>query len=194
MPLSPSFPPNLVCRWVCGWVGGCASACLCMWVSEWVCLLYPSIFIFSSSFCFWLMIIEWFLVVFVLEMRMILFLLLFVSFCCIHLYFMFTAVSYQIFCHWCSFIYPHWGFWNKLLDLLGAVLGVRCSPYGIMEAGVGIARHPECTVYSLWGRQGKIIVRLFERTLRSLRGKRGEGVMLSTDHVTVMLSLCAGGG
>ena len=36
-----------------------------------------------------------------LEMRTILFLFLlpFVSFCCMHLYFMFTAVSYQIFFH-----------------------------------------------------------------------------------------------
>ena len=36
---------------------------------------------------------------FVLEMRTILFLFLlpFVSFCCMHLYFMFTAVSYQMF-------------------------------------------------------------------------------------------------
>ena len=61
---SPSFPPNLVCVRACvracvrvcvrvcgGWGGG-ASECLCMYVSECVCLLYPSIFIFSSSFCF----------------------------------------------------------------------------------------------------------------------------------------------
>ena len=43
----------------------------------------------------------WFLVVFcfVLEMRTILFLFPFVSFCCMHLYFMFTAVSYQMFFH-----------------------------------------------------------------------------------------------
>ena len=67
------------------------------------------------------MIFLWFLVVFVSEMRTILFLLLFVSFCCMHLYFMFTAVSYQMSFHWCSFMYPHWGFWNKLLDLF------RCS-------------------------------------------------------------------
>ena len=42
---------------------------------------------------------------FVLEMRTILFLflLLFVSFCCMHLYFMFTAVSYLVFFHWGSF-------------------------------------------------------------------------------------------
>ena len=46
------------------------------------------------------MIFLWFLV-FVLEMRTILFLflLMFVSFCCVHLYFMFTAVSYQMFFH-----------------------------------------------------------------------------------------------
>ena len=34
-----------------------------VYVSECVCLLYPSIFIFYSSFCFWLMIFLWFLVV-----------------------------------------------------------------------------------------------------------------------------------
>ena len=34
-----------------------------------------------------------------LEMRTFLFLLLFVSFCCMHLYFMCTAVSYQMFFH-----------------------------------------------------------------------------------------------
>ena len=41
----------------------------------------------------------------------------FVSFCCMHLYFMFAAVSYQMFLRWCSFMYPHCGFWNKPLDL-----------------------------------------------------------------------------
>ena len=45
------------------------------------------------------------------------FLLPFVSFCCMHLYFMFTAVSYQMFFYWCSFMYSQWGFWNKPLDL-----------------------------------------------------------------------------
>ena len=49
--------------------------------------------------------------VFVLEMLTILFLLPFVSFCCMHLYFMFTAVSYQI-----SFI-----------DVLS------CTPIGVSE-------------------------------------------------------------
>ena len=60
------------------------------------------------------MIFPWFFVVFVLEMPTILFLLLllFVSFCCMHLYFIFTAVSYQMFFHWCSY----WDFWNKPLD------------------------------------------------------------------------------
>ena len=38
--------------------------------------------------------------------------------CCMHLYFMFTAVSYQMFFHWYSFMYPHWGFRNKPLDLI----------------------------------------------------------------------------
>ena len=46
-----------------------------------------------------------------LEMRTILFLLLFVSFCCMHLYFMFTAVSYG-----CS-----------LIDVLS------CTPTGVSE-------------------------------------------------------------
>ena len=36
---------------------------------------------------------------FILEMRTILFLLLFVSFCCMHLYCIFTAVSYLMFFH-----------------------------------------------------------------------------------------------
>ena len=47
------------------------------------------------------MIFPLFFVVFVLEMPTILFLflLLVVSFCCMHLYFMFTAVSYQMFFH-----------------------------------------------------------------------------------------------
>ena len=43
-------------------------------------------------------------------------------FCCMHLHFMFIAESNhceicQIFFHW-RFMYPHWGFWNNLLDLL----------------------------------------------------------------------------
>ena len=56
---------------------------------------------------------------FVSEMRTILFLFLlrFVSFCCMYLYFMLTTVSYHMFFRWCSFMYPHWGFWNKPLDL-----------------------------------------------------------------------------
>ena len=69
-----------------------------MRVSECVCVCCTHLsFIFSSSF--WLTIFLCFPVVFVLEMRTILFLflLLFVSFCCMHLYFMFTAVSYQMF-------------------------------------------------------------------------------------------------
>ena len=63
-----------------------------------MCLLYPSIFIFYSSFCFGFSGFSLFLV---LEMRAILFSFLFpfVSFCCMHLYFMFTAVSYQMFFH-----------------------------------------------------------------------------------------------
>ena len=60
----------------------------------------------------------WFFIIFVLEMQMILFLLFFVSFCCMHLHFMFIAMSNhceicQMFFHWC-FMYPHWGFWNKI--------------------------------------------------------------------------------
>ena len=58
-PLSLSFPPNLcvcVCVCVCGGGGGGVGAWVCkrvsVYVSECVCLLYPSILIFSSSFCF----------------------------------------------------------------------------------------------------------------------------------------------
>ena len=54
------------------------------------------------------MIFLWFLVVFVLEMRTILF--SFVSFCCMHLYFMFTAVSYQMFFSLMFFHVPPMGF------------------------------------------------------------------------------------
>ena len=63
-------------------------------------------------------------------MRTILFsfLLPCVSFCCMHLYFMFTAVSYQMFFHWCSFMYLHWGFWNKPLDLLLLLLLLQSMP------------------------------------------------------------------
>ena len=82
-------------------------------------LLYPSnffplafvlvndLFLVSRCFLFW-------------KCRTILFsfLLPFVSSCCMHLYFMFTAVSYHMLFHWCSFMYPHWGFWNKPLDLV----------------------------------------------------------------------------
>ena len=55
------------------------------------------------------MIFLWFLVVFCFGNAydfVFLFLLLFVSFCCMHLYFMFTAVSYQMLFHWCSFSDP----------------------------------------------------------------------------------------
>ena len=122
-PLSTSFPPDLggvrVCVCVCGWVDVQARVSVCEWVSECVCLLYPSIFIFYSRFCFGSWSFSGFSLFPVLEMRTILFsfLLPFVSFCCMHLYFIFTAVSYQMFFHWCSFMYPHWGFWNKPLDL-----------------------------------------------------------------------------
>ena len=60
-------------------------------------------------------------------MRRILFLFLlpFVSFCCMHLYFMFTAVSYHMSFHWCSFMYPDWGFWNKPLDLTWLAYKIR---------------------------------------------------------------------
>ena len=87
-----------------------------VYVSECVCLLYPSIFIFYCSFCFWLMIFLWFLVVFVLEMRTIfvLFLLLFVS---LFFFFFLYAPVFYVYCrvipdvlHWCTFMYPHWGF------------------------------------------------------------------------------------
>ena len=51
-----------------------------------MCFLYPSIFIFSSSFCF-----LWFLVVFLLEMGMISFVVLFV----------FVAVCFFLFYVYC---------------------------------------------------------------------------------------------
>ena len=56
-------------------------------------------------------------------------LLLFVCFSYMHLHFMFIAVSNhceicQMFFH-CCFMYPHWGLWNKLLDLLD--LQVLCA-------------------------------------------------------------------
>ena len=59
-----------------------------------MCLLYPSIF-FPLAFVLVNDISLVSLFCFVLEMRTIsfLFLLLFVSFCCMHLYFMFTAMS-----------------------------------------------------------------------------------------------------
>ena len=75
-----------MCVCVCVCVCVCLCVCVGGWLGEWVdvhtgvsvvseyvCLLYPSIFIFSSSFCF-----LWFLVVFLLEMRMIYFVVLFV--------------------------------------------------------------------------------------------------------------------
>ena len=107
--LTPPLPVSMLLYvhrdrgWVCKRVSLYMSECVC------VCLLYPSIFIFSSSF--WLMIFLWFLGVSILEMRTILFLLLFVSFWCMHLYFMFTAVSYQMFFYWCSFM---WGTWKNI--------------------------------------------------------------------------------
>ena len=64
------------------------------------------------------------------------YLLLFVSFCCIHLYFMFIAVSYQMFFHWCSFMYPHWGFRKKRLD------SITCKTLGTKYL-TGKNRHNE---------------------------------------------------
>ena len=72
-----------------------------------MCLLYSSISIFPSCFCLvndlsldfrCCCFVFCFLFLF-FEMRTILFLFLlpFVSFCCMNLYFMFTAVSYQMF-------------------------------------------------------------------------------------------------
>ena len=70
-----------------------------------MCLLHPfffSLFFFSFFPLAFVLVNDLSLVFrccFVLEMRTILFLLPFVSFCCMHLYFMFTAVSYQMFFH-----------------------------------------------------------------------------------------------
>ena len=93
-----------VCVCVCGWVGGWVGvgvqvrACVCEWVSVCVCcihlfsFLFPLAFVlvndllFSGfSFLFWKCV--WFC---------FLLLLLFVSFCCMYLYFMFTDVSFQM--------------------------------------------------------------------------------------------------
>ena len=120
IPLPPSFSPNLG-GWGWGGVGVWMCKCVSVYVSEWVCVFaVPIYFHFLLSLLFWFMIFSGFLLFPVLEMRTILFsfLLPFVSFCCKHLYFMFAAVSYQMFFRWCSFMYPHWGFWNKPLDLL----------------------------------------------------------------------------
>ena len=72
-----------------GWVDVQARVSVCEWVS--VCLLYPSIFIFSSSFCF-----LWFLVVFLSEMRMIYFVVLFVfvAVC----FFLLYALIFYVYC------------------------------------------------------------------------------------------------
>ena len=133
---STSFYPNPGCVCGCGWVGAWAGGWMCkcascMWVSEWVsvCVCCTHLFsFFTLAFVLVNDLFSGFVVVFVLEMRTILFLLfLFASFCCMHLYSVFTAVSYQMFFHWCSFMYPHWGFWNKPLDLCvcGGLLRTR---------------------------------------------------------------------
>ena len=83
-------------------------------------------------------------------MRTILFLLLFVSFCCMHLYFMFTAVSYQMFFHWCSaFMFPHWGFWNKLLDLIWLSMAAANSKHWFTTSFLW-RKVPESDARSVW--------------------------------------------
>ena len=122
MPVESPFPhasPQIlcVCVWGWGWRGWWGCKRVSVYVSEWVCVFAVPIYfhVFPLAFVLVNDLFFWFLVVFVLEIRTMLFLFLFVSFCCMHLYFMFTAVSYQMFFHWCSFMYPHWGFWNKPL-------------------------------------------------------------------------------
>ena len=75
-----------------------------VYVSECVCLLYP--LFFSSSFLVLVNDLSLVFRFFVLEMRTIsfLFLLPFISFCCMRLYFMFIAVSYQMFFHVLGFL------------------------------------------------------------------------------------------
>ena len=75
----------VVSGWMCMRVSVYVSERVC------VCLLYPSIFIFSSSFCF-----LWFLVVFLLEMRMIYFVVLFVfvAVC----FFLLYALIFYVYC------------------------------------------------------------------------------------------------
>ena len=61
----------------------------------------------------------------------------------LYLYFMFIAVSNhcgicQMFFHWCSFVYPHWGFWNKLLDF-----DLTCQPHRV------ISGRPQCDTWKV---------------------------------------------
>ena len=126
LPFPLLFPKSCVCLCECVWVGRWAGGLMCkrvsVYVSEWVCVFAVPIYFHFFTLAF-VLVNDLCLVsrcfCFVLEMRTILFsfLLPFVSFCCKHLYFLFPSVSYQMFFHWCSFMYPHCGFWNKPLDL-----------------------------------------------------------------------------
>ena len=107
--MPPPFPQILgVCVSVCGggWeggrAGGCASArrvceCVCVCCTHLISfftlafVLVNDLSLVSCCSCFGN--------AYDLKKKNVWFMLPFVSFCCIHLYFMFTAVSYQIFFH-----------------------------------------------------------------------------------------------
>ena len=82
------------------------------------------------------MIFLWFLVV-VLFWKCVRFcfsfLLPFVSFCCMHLYFMLTAVSYQMLFHWCSFMYPPAGV-SAINHLTGPWMHFKDSVHRVKQA------------------------------------------------------------
>ena len=88
-----------------------------------MCFLYPSVFIFPLAFVSVndLLFSGFSLFLFWKCVRFVFVFVVAVSFCCMHLYFMFIALSNHcgicpLFFHLC-FMYRHWGSSNKLLDL-----------------------------------------------------------------------------
>ena len=91
-----------------------------VYVSEWVCVcrthlfsFFPLAFVLVNdlslvSLCF----LFWKCVRFCFSFGAVCFFLLYAL-----VFYVYCHVTYQMFFHWCSFMYPHWGFWNKLLDL-----------------------------------------------------------------------------
>ena len=155
MPVESTFP--LLSPQSCVWVGVRARVCACEWVSVCVYCTNPVSFfpvsfallndlLFSGfSFLFW---------------KCVRFCLCFC--CCLFLFVvcscMFIAVSYQMFFHWCSFMYLHWGFWNKLRDLINtdvpstarhsAVRGH--ATLTIIERDLLGLKLPPCVVSTTW--------------------------------------------